>query len=77
MARYSRETRTRNDVPLAVETAWYVTVKRRTKRSAQGQTLLAGDQLDSWPGLVCPFTRIEPISESVGCQGYTETPSQP
>ena len=32
--------------------------------SAQGQTLLAGDQLDSWLGLVCPGTRIDkPISE--------------
>ena len=29
------------------------------ERSAQGQTLLAGDQLDSWPGLVCPGTRID------------------
>ena len=48
------------------------------ERSAQGQTLLAGDQLDSWPGLVCPGTRIdESINESVGCRGHTETPSQP
>ena len=48
------------------------------ERSAQGQTLLAGDQLDSWPGLVCPGTRIDKsINESVGCRGYTEEPSQP
>ena len=48
------------------------------KKSAQGQTLLAGDQLDSWPGLVCPGARIEkPMSERAGCRGYTETPSQP
>ena len=48
------------------------------ERSAQGQTLLAGDQLDSWPGLVCPGTRIDrSINERVGCRGYTETPSQP
>ena len=52
------------------------------ERSAQGQTLLAGDQLDSWPGLVCPGKRIDKssiasINESVGCRGYTETPSQP
>ena len=48
------------------------------ERSAQGQTLLAGDQLDSWPGLVCPGTRIDrSINESVGCRGHTETPSQP
>ena len=48
------------------------------ERSAQGQTLLAGDQLDSWPGLVCPGTRIDKsINESVGCRGHTETPSQP
>ena len=48
------------------------------ERSAQGQTLLAGDQLDSWPGLVCPGTRIDKtINERVGCRGYTETPSQP
>ena len=40
------------------------------ERSAQGQTLLAGDQLDSWPGLVCPGTRIDKsINESVGCRG--------
>ena len=46
-------------------------------RSAQGQTLLTGD-LDSWPGLVCPGTRIDKsISERVGCRGYTEKPSQP
>ena len=48
------------------------------ERSAQGQTLLAGDQLDSWPGLVCPGTQIDKsINESVGCRGHTETPSQP
>ena len=78
MRTYFRKTHTRNDVPQQVETAWYVTVTRRTKKSAQGQTLLAGDQLDSWPGLVCPGTRIDkPISESAGRRGYTETPSQP
>ena len=78
MRTYFRKTHTRNDVPQQVETAWYVTVTRRTKKSAQGQTLLAGDQLDSWLGLVCPGTRIDkPISESADRRGYTETPSQP
>ena len=50
----------------------------RAKKSAQGQTLLVGEQLDSWSGLVCPGTRIDkPISERAGCRGFSETPSQP
>ena len=64
MRTYFRKTRTRIDVPQQVETAWYVTVTKRTKKTAQGQTLLAGGKLDSWPGLVCPGTRIDsPVPE--------------
>ena len=33
MRTYFRKTRTRNDVPQQAETAWYVTVTRRTKKS--------------------------------------------
>ena len=63
MRTYMRKTHTRDVTPPQVETTWYGKVKRRTQKSAQGQTLLARDQLGSWPGLVCPGTRIDnPIS---------------
>ena len=39
-----------------------VVVTWKTEKSAQGQTLLAGDQIDSWLCLGCPCTRTdEPI----------------
>ena len=72
MRTYFRKTSTRNDVQQQVETTWHAEVNRRTQKSAQGQTLLAGDQLDSWPGLVCPGTRKDnPIS------GNTSTGRRP
>ena len=59
-----------------VSAAWYVKVNKRTKKSAQGQTLLTGDQLDSWPGLVCPGTRIDKTMRDTTVEAVqTDSPS--